>query len=462
MEESLDIEQVIDNLKNGGSIKTGVDFSLKNGPMIIKKDAVIRDARVFLMLKKNGIAYIPFNEAAGGSILNRDGIPISFDVDFMKELEKISQPRISELERWIQQIADLKREAAIKYNNAKKNIKKVVSDIRTSGGEFDYSLMESTVIDLCRFLSANEGWGSFLTKEIFSFDNYLFNHSINVCTIGMAILTTFNRSFSENIDTYLGNLAISNQIQSDKNGKSQFMFYLPEEVIDIATGFILHDIGKILVPDDILNKKSKLSDSEYETVKRHSFEKGVLILDKNRVNNPYVKNVVKYHHAALFHGEANCYPTEKPPEHIPPYVRVSKLADIYDAMTSKTSYKEANNPITAVTDIFRKYAKKDRILQFILHSFVKAVGIYPPGSIVILSNQQMAYVIDAAGPTVLPFAEKSGEALNQLPNPIDLSKQGAQKSNLQIDRNEPLVSPKKAYDCMPHYLREIAFSDMAR
>ena len=63
------------------------------------------------------------------------------------------------------------------------------------------------------------------------------------------------------------------------------------------------------------------------------------------------------------------------------------------------------NPIRVVTRLFRTYAQKDPLLQFILHAFVNAVGLHPPGSVVYLTNQQMAYVLDSKGPIVLPFTD---------------------------------------------------------
>ena len=85
----------------------------------------------------------------------------------------------------------------------------------------------------------------------------------------------------------------------------------------------------------------------------------------------------------------------------PLHVRVSKIADIYDAMTSKRCYKDAYNPVEVVTTIVRSYAGKEETLQLLLHAFIKSVGIYPPGSVVNLMNQQLAYVLDSDGPVVL-------------------------------------------------------------
>jgi hypothetical protein len=59
---------------------------------------------------------------------------------------------------------------------------------------------------------------------------------------------------------------------------------------------------------------------------------------------------------------------------MPPYVKICKLMDIYDAMISKRSYQDAVNQVTAVTGLFRSYVHKDPILQFILHALLKPSG----------------------------------------------------------------------------------------
>ena len=122
-------------------------------------------------------------------------------------------------------------------------------------------------------------------------------------------------------------------------------------------------------------------------------------------------------------------------------------------MTSKRSYKEAVNPISVVTGIFRKYAEKDHMLQFILHAFVKSVGIYPPGSIIHMQNGQMVYILDSDGPLVIPITDTHGTPLSSKPDPIKLGSEETKQKGLCIDRREPLISPLKAYDILPDYLR---------
>ena len=138
---------------------------------------------------------------------------------------------------------------------------------------------------------------------------------------------------------------------------------------------------------------------------------------------------------------------------IPPYVKIAKLADIYDAMTSKRCYKDAFNPINVVTNIFRTYANKDPFLQVVLHSFVKVVGIYPPGSILTLRNGQMAYVLLSDGPIVLPFTDSKAQPLSNKPDPIDLGSINIIESpQIQIDNRKSLKAPAEVIDLLPSYI----------
>jgi hypothetical protein len=138
---------------------------------------------------------------------------------------------------------------------------------------------------------------------------------------------------------------------------------------------------------------------------------------------------------------------------MPPYVKICKLMDIYDAMISKRSYQDAVNQVAAVTGLFRSYVHKDPILQFILHAFVKTVGLYPPGSIVFLKSGQMAYVLENEGPLVLPFTDKNQVPLTSRPDPFNA---GKQTGVLAIDSDRSIRQPKKIWDCLPAFIREIA------
>jgi hypothetical protein len=299
---------------------------------------------------------------------------------------------------------------------------------------------------------------SFLTREIFFSEEFLFNHSINVCTIGTVVLKYFNTHFSRSISSHLKKV-IPGTDGGVEGAPDSFTYYSPEELQDMAIGFFLHDIGKTLIPESVLNKSARLTDKESALAKKHSYQKGLAILKKNGVSNPFIRNIVMNHHAPLYPEEAEGYPRWKAPNEIPPYVKICKLADIYDAMTSKRSYEEALNPIRVVTNITRTYARKDPMLQFVLHAFVTAVGIRPPGSIVYLTNRQMAYVLDSNGPIVLPFTDTHGQPLNKKAEFIDFGNPAG--NDLAVDSRDPLISPKEAYYLLPSDLRDSLFGDTA-
>ena len=464
--KGVSIDTLIDIVQKGGRVKTGIDIISKKGVLLLEKNVYIQRVKPLLIIRQNGIFHVPINLKSRGGIWDREGrqIPLSPEGDEHEQPPKIEDtaiaapPSLPTVEARIREINDVKAEATEKYKKAKENIRRTIENIRRSGGIFDMTLVENTVAELCSFLNAKENAFSYMTKEIFLSDDFLLNHSINVCTISTAILKKFNAHFSGVINNHLK--AFDSGNLGRKEGSSgSFTYYFPEEIQDMAIGFFLHDIGKTAIPESILNKPSQLTDREFGVIKTHSFEKGTAILEKNNIANTFTRNIVRYHHAPLFREEINGYPLDKAPEELPAYVKICKIADIYDAMTSKRSYGDALNPIRVVTRLFRTYAQKDPMLQFILHAFVNTVGLHPPGSVVYLTNQQMAYVLDSKGPIVLPFTDVHGHPLKRKAEPLDFGNAAKPDSALAIDSREPLISPKEAYSSLPLFLRDMLFPD---
>jgi len=106
---------------------------------------------------------------------------------------------------------------------------------------------------------------------------------------------------------------------------------------------ILHDIGKVFVPTEILNKNGPLNEVEWEIVKRHPFGSLALLLDTGIPT--FVKKAVLHHHEDFKGGG---YPIGVAGDDIHPLARVIKIADVFDAMTSKRPYKDAMVPAEAI------------------------------------------------------------------------------------------------------------------
>ena len=441
----INIDHLIQVVRQGGSVRTGIDVYSHNGILLLERDVRVDQEKTLRRLKKSGVYNVPVSSAADSGIWDKTGKRI-----FLKPSPPPSSPTSHiNLEKKIQQIKEIKSEATRRYGIAKKNIRQVISNIQKTGGQFDYKSVEETVSTLMDFMNTHENAFSFLTREILSYDEYLYNHSINVCTIATAILKKFNDHFSESLNEFI----ISKTAHPFENDDSHaFHYYMSEDCNSMSIGYFLHDIGKVLVPFEILNKKGKLTGNEFETIKTHSFIKGIEVIQKNHINNPFITNSVRYHHAALFSGETGCYPDTRLPHEIPIYVKICKLADIYDAMTSKRCYKDAINPVGVVAEIFRKFAGKDPLLQFILYAFVKCIGIYPAGSVIFLRDEQMAYVLDSNGPIIIPFTDRHGETLKRPADPIDLGEEGMRKT-WKLNKDKAPISPVEVYDKLPGFLK---------
>lgn len=454
---TVNIDRLIEVVSLGGTIRTGVDIYNRKGVLLLEKDVQVDNLSPLLVIKKYGVGAVAIDTSCGGGMWDQGGKEI---LEVVTEKRPAGHPsplqEMSSLEQKVEEIAAMKREAAERYESAKGNVKTIVDQIAKDEGRFDYETVDQTVTDLVSFLSRRANAFSYLTREIFSYDEYLFNHSINVCVIATAVLRRFNDHFGDVINKFLVSSSNGDQSNSLAADRVTFIYYLPDEIHNIAIGYLLHDVGKVMVPDEVLNKNGPLSEEEYEHVRRHSWEFGAEVLHRNGISNPYIENTVKYHHAPLYNGEPRCYPDDRLPIEIAPYVKIGKLADIYDAMTSKRCYRDAVNPIEVVTDVFRSYANKNRLLQFLLYSFVKVIGIYPPGSILYLRNGQMAYVLDSTGPLVLPVSDQDGNRLPAQADPIDLGDNKSLPEDLEIDRRRSLKDPKEVYEILPDFLHKTA------
>ena len=108
------------------------------------------------------------------------------------------------------------------------------------------------------------------------------------------------------------------------------------EIDTLRVGGLFHDIGKIGIPDSILLKESKLTDEEYSEIKNHP-SIGAHILCNAKVFQDIIP-IVKHHHEKY---DGNGYPSKLAGEDIPLLARIAAVADTFDAMTSKRTYRDA-------------------------------------------------------------------------------------------------------------------------
>jgi putative nucleotidyltransferase with HDIG domain len=117
---------------------------------------------------------------------------------------------------------------------------------------------------------------------------------------------------------------------------------------DLRYAGLLHDIGKVAIPDHILQKEGKLTDEEYEQIKRHPTVGANLVEQIETL--AHVSPGVRYHHERW---DGKGYPEQLKGEEIPLAGRILAVADTFDAMTSSRTYRKALSPQTALEEILR-------------------------------------------------------------------------------------------------------------
>jgi len=155
----------------------------------------------------------------------------------------------------------------------------------------------------------------------------------------------------------------------------------------LALGALLFDVGKLRIPPELIQKKDRLSRGEYELLKSHvAF--GVEMLGNTGALNRSVMDMVEFHHER--HG-GHGYPHGLRGDDIPVMARIAGIVDCYDAITSRRPYAEPMSPSQAVKKL---YAWRDIDFQAeIVEEFIQAIGIYPAGTLVELSNGEVGVVV---------------------------------------------------------------------
>ncbi len=183
---------------------------------------------------------------------------------------------------------------------------------------------------------------------------------------------------------------------------------LPQHVlIELGTAGLLHDIGKSQIPDEILFKPGRLDDEERATMSQHT-RLGAEILVANGRASPLSVGAAWGHH---LREDGGGYPAQREWAAIGRSTQLIHVCDVFEALTAVRPYKLAMSPRTAYEIMF---SDRGCFHPGALRSFVRAIGIYPPGSRVKLTSGETALVV-AAGeeldrPSVSVTHDARGEA----------------------------------------------------
>ena len=160
-----------------------------------------------------------------------------------------------------------------------------------------------------------------------------------------------------------------------------------EIVQHLSVGAFLHDIGKIKIPDSVLNKPGKLTDDEFTIMKTHANHSIDIIKEIPGINELSLE-VAALHHEKL-NGEG--YPFQVKGDDISQYGRMIAVCDIFDALTANRVYKEGFTHNKAFS-ILRELAKSNHLDSTLVDQFIQCIGVFPIGSLVQLESKKIAIV----------------------------------------------------------------------
>ena len=285
------------------------------------------------------------------------------------------------------------------YFNAVETVKKTMDEIRL-GQIPKTGLVVEVVHDMTGLILEDKNAMVGLTM-IKDYDNYLFTHSVNVSILAVSL--------------------------GEKMGYGEFHLH------QIGLAALLHDVGKTGVAENIIKKPGKLNEEEFSQVKEHP-SLGYEIVSKMEDIGELTPRLVMEHHIGY---NKKGYPKKTNWEESHPFSMMITIADTYDAMTTLRVYQEPREPVTAIT---KMQALAGKLLDpKYLDEFTKMLGTYPVGTLVRLTNNELALVVksnseDNLLPIVKVIFNSEGKELDNHYE-VDLSEskpEGERQNRLRI------------------------------
>ncbi len=334
----------IDELKVGMHVK---DIILKNSNHKVKNQGVVNSARTIELLKKQGVArvVIECDDECEDEVNGKAQSPDTEDDEKNTPEEAIDET---------QSLADEFNRSCEIYDEATESVRELF--LNTSMGKpLSPESMSLLAGEITSSLLRNEHAITILTR-IREKSNYQWEHAINcgvlICGFGL----------------YLG--------------------LKKETVQEMTLGALLHDIGTAKVSNAILDKNGELTANELSVVKKHVIW-GVELAKRDNFSSPIIIDMMVNHHERL---DGSGYPRGLSSKKLSKLSRMTAIVDVYDAMTGDKAYKKGELPQAVLRHLLKESKKFDPEL---VQQFIKYMGIHPVGSLVLLSNEKLAVVLES-------------------------------------------------------------------
>ncbi|MBU1488000.1 HD-GYP domain-containing protein [bacterium] len=257
-----------------------------------------------------------------------------------------------------------------------KNLEELVSEIPSLVSKETRAAAIRLVEEVCRHVRMGKTVESEPVKNMIKdiLDEILNNYK--KAMVRLAAL----KSFDEYTFTHSVNVTVLSVVMGIELGLSR------KELEELALGAMFHDLGKIKIGYQILNKQGSLTSKEFERIKKHPLE-GYKIVMNDPESSEITKLVARHHHERQ---DGTGYPDGLKEDQINNYAAIVAVADVYDALTADRPYRKALAPYEAMKTII--VGSKRHFNQKIVETFLDSMSIYPQGSFVRLNTGEMAIV----------------------------------------------------------------------
>ncbi|WMN61100.1 HD-GYP domain-containing protein [Pseudoalteromonas xiamenensis] len=351
-----------------------------NSKVKIKSRGMVRDSGIIKQLKAKGVLELKIDFTQSEiSIPDKyqpkpptpivelePDKPLSKPDGTLSTAKKVVKKPVEPKSQKQQELVSLEKEfaqAIQQFEQHNRKVQTLYGDI-TAGMRVDMGLVNEVSKEIVESVFRNSNAMAIMTR-LRDKDNYNWRHMIN-CTI---LVTVFAK--------YLG--------------------LKPAMVEQLALGAMLHDVGHAKLPQGILNKDSKLTFHEMKALEKHVSQSLGLVKGEAGLSK-IVMDMIVNHHERL---DGTGYPRGLKAENISKVARIMAIVDVYDAITADRPHASGNEPVHALRYLL---TNKQLFDPELVQRFIKCMGVHPVGTIVKLTNERLALVLE--GNRLQPTAPK--------------------------------------------------------
>jgi HD-GYP domain-containing protein (c-di-GMP phosphodiesterase class II) len=239
------------------------------------------------------------------------------------------------------------------YKAAKLIIQQAMEDVRM-GRALNIEAVSEVVGSMADSILRNPDALTSLAR-LKQFDEYTFFHSVNTSALALSV------------GRHLG--------------------YARTPLLQLGTGMLLHDIGKTLIPIEILNKPGRYQVDEFEIMKQHVMRGAEVLSNTTGLSDLFLNPTLEHHERV----DGTGYPHRRSKTDISQFGLIAAIVDIYDAVTSDRCYHKGKTPHDTLQMLYR-LGSQGHVDGALVQQFVQVVGVYPVGSCVSLNTGETAIV----------------------------------------------------------------------